>query len=627
MATIKDIAKYSGVSTTTVSRIINNKADNISQEVKDRVMLNVKKYNYTPYGLPAKDLGSKSFTICLVSRSVQSSSLIVNGLLEYIGEQGYSLMIFDSKGSIEIERENLSRINTKSIDGVIWEPVSKESIKHIGLLSRFNGRMFCINSGVGEIKTYSQDFEKMGYICTKALIEKGHKDIACIVDPTSRRSDEVAAGYKKCLFDYDLISNQNLLLNYDEQCLSKVIEKGVTGIVCSHFSMAQNLYTEFVSLNRDIPGDLSIVSLRNRTKEKTDINHISTIDIPDYDFGIYVGKIMVDLCEQKNIDNRPFEHELSIESDVSVDVPDILRSKKIMVVGTANIDTFMYVDKIPKAGDSAYTTSFFSSPGGKGLNTAIAVSKQNKNVYLISEIGKDNEGSLILQKLKKNNVNTSLVSSNPKYQTRKTFLTIDKNGESSAVINTEARSIIKAKDIENMTKRFDGVGVCIAQAGLTIPVALKAFEIAKSKGAITIFKPFPVYDMSHEDCKNIDIIVPDRKEACELSKTNDLNEAVDYLLDLGIKTVILTLDKDGVLYATKENRKVYPAPRTNAVDTTGASDAFIATLAVKLLEGCSMDDSIQAALVSVGFFVSGFGILDSFINKETLDRLLKTNVS
>jgi len=182
MATIKDIAQYSGVSTTTVSRIINNKADNISQEVKDRVMYYVKKYNYTPYGLPTKDSATKSFTIALLSRNVQSSFLIINGLIECLGDHGYSLMVFDSKESIKTERENLLKISSKSLDGLLWEPVSEQSSQNLDIINQLSVQKICINSGLDNIVTYSQNFDEMGYICTNKLLEKGHNSIACIID-------------------------------------------------------------------------------------------------------------------------------------------------------------------------------------------------------------------------------------------------------------------------------------------------------------------------------------------------------------------------------------------------------------------------------------------------------------
>jgi len=623
MATIKDIAQYSGVSTTTVSRIINNKADNISQEVKDRVMYYVKKYNYTPYGLPTKDSATKSFTIALLSRNVQSSFLIINGLIECLGDHGYSLMVFDSKESIKTERENLLKISSKSLDGLLWEPVSEQSSQNLDIINQLSVQKICINSGLDNIVTYSQNFDEMGYICTNKLLEKGHNSIACIIDQKSKRSEEFSHGYRRCLFDHDISFDQSFIINYDDDAVEKIINKNATGLISSHFSLAQNIYNDLTSLNLVVPDDISIISLRNKTKETQEISHISCVDIPDYDFGIFIADKMVALCEKNETDGTPFTHDVNIESDISIDEPDLLRKKKIIVVGQANIDTLLYVNKVPRPGDSEYTTACFTSPGGKGFNTAIAISNQKKNVYLISEIGKDHEGSIILQNLRKKNVNTSLIYTNPKYQTRRTFLTIDKNGESAAVITRESKGSLSEEDIERMSKRFENTGVCVAQSGLSLNIALKAFEIAKKKGSITIFKPFPVYKMNTDEYRNIDIIIPNRKEALELSGSENIDDAISYFLSKGVANVILTLDKEGVVFATKNQKTTYPAPKTNAVDTTGASDAFIATFAVKLLEGYDIDYAINAALISVGFFISGFGITDSFVSKETLDRLIK----
>ena len=96
MVSIKEIARLSGVSTTTVSKIINSKADDISQETIDKVLKIVKEYNYTPYGLSRSNSSTKTFTVGLLLRKMYNTNLIINGLLQVLNQSGYTLMLLDS---------------------------------------------------------------------------------------------------------------------------------------------------------------------------------------------------------------------------------------------------------------------------------------------------------------------------------------------------------------------------------------------------------------------------------------------------------------------------------------------------------------------------------------------------
>ena len=128
--------------------------------------------------------------------------------------------------------------------------------------------------------------------------------------------------------------------------------------------------------------------------------------------------------------------------------------------------------------------------------------------------------------------------------------------------------------------------------------------------------------MDREDYENIDIFVPNRKEALALSKKDTVEAAAEFFLSQGPRTVIVTMDEDGALLRTDADTKYYDAPKVDVIDSTGGSDAFIATLGVKLLENAGLDDAIKAASVAAGFCISKFGVSNSMIDHLTLERYL-----
>ena len=125
--TIKEIAQLAGVSISTVSKIVNNKDQNIHPETRSRVLKIVKEYNYTPYGTVKNLSNAKSFLLAVLLRSSDFSPLLLNGILETAQEHGYNVLLFDSQADLQTELKHITTICQKRADGVIWEPVSRDS--------------------------------------------------------------------------------------------------------------------------------------------------------------------------------------------------------------------------------------------------------------------------------------------------------------------------------------------------------------------------------------------------------------------------------------------------------------------------------------------------------------------
>ena len=621
MIGIKEIAKLSGVSPSTVSKIINNKADNISQEVKDKVLAIVKQYNYTPYGLPAKNNKSKSFTIALLTSDINDCSAFTTGLMHSFTQRGYSLMIYDSQKSLETERVNLAKIATKNLDGLIWDPCSPESISNYDLVRRLGVETIGVNTQIADINTRTINYEMLGYRATECLIGKGHSRIMCVTGDDSLRAVEVTRGYKKCLYDNSIPFDDELLMRESGLDYTSVVSKG-TAILSSHYNTAENIYTNLSSLMIDIPNDISILAIRNYERRNLGQSNVSAIDIPNYEFGDYIGGCIVDLCEKNEPSLPEFVYEPFVDSMKTVDVPSEAKNPKIMVVGSLNIDNILYLDDFAVSGKTQFASESVTLPGGKGLNQSIGVSMHKKEVQLIGRIGKDMEASVILKKLKDSNVNTNLIISDNARPTGKAFIVINREGDSTITVSAGANNDLSAKDIQKQKKSFKNTSLCLIQTEIPICAVNEAAALAKKNRAVTILKPAAISSLEGINCSNIDILVPNRNEALTLSGKETLEEAGAYFRNLGIGTVIITVDKDGAMLFDSIGVHTFDAPAVNAIDTTGASDAFISTLAVKLADGYDMPSSITCAQIAAGFCISRFGVSNSMIDKETLDRYI-----
>ena len=106
--TIKEIAQLAGVSISTVSKIVNNKDQNIHPETRSRVLKIVKEYNYTPYGTVKNLSNAKSFLLAVLLRSSDFSPLLLNGILETAQEHGYNVLLFDSQADLQTELKHIT---------------------------------------------------------------------------------------------------------------------------------------------------------------------------------------------------------------------------------------------------------------------------------------------------------------------------------------------------------------------------------------------------------------------------------------------------------------------------------------------------------------------------------------
>lgn len=624
--TIKEIANLAGVSISTVSKIVNNKDLNINPETRSRVLKIVKEYNYTPYGTIKNISNAKRFLLGVLLRTASRTNLMLNGILQAAQEQGYTILLLDSLNSTDTELKHITALCKNNIDGVIWEPVTQNSSQHEHYFTEQNISVCYINSPY-TLSAYNIDFEKMGYILTEKLLDYKHSKIGCLLKENSRRSDMVFKGFKKCLFDNQITYNDKMkLFISDSSCCSKVLNHSFTGIISSHFASSLILYEQMNKLHYYVPSNLSLVSLKDDVREDISFPHISSIKIPYRDFGYYVCQNLIKNCEKKEV-SKPlytFAPQCIFDNEDSLDIPSFFRAKKIVVVGSINIDITFNVDWLPQAGKTTTILSSTTTLGGKGANQSVGAAKLGREVSLIGEIGNDTDSTFIFNILEKEHVTTQGVHRDMKAQTGKAYIYIERDGEGTITIMSGANGNLSPNDIQKRQHLFDNAGFCLLSTEIPIQTTLAAAKIARKYGAKNIVKPAALKSIPEELLQNTDIFIPNRKEAstlCPQYKT--VEKQAEYFFQKGINTVIITLGHEGCYLKTAESEKYFPAADFMSIDTTGGADAFISALAAFLIEGYSLEKSIKIAIYAAGFCVSRQGVVPALIDRNTLETHIK----
>ncbi|KGN02034.1 ribokinase [Clostridium novyi A str. 4570] len=259
----------------------------------------------------------------------------------------------------------------------------------------------------------------------------------------------------------------------------------------------------------------------------------------------------------------------------------------ICVIGSINMDVVLKVDRMVKVGETIFAKDLKNISGGKGANQAIACARMNSKVSMISKVGVDGNGQILVDKLKENNINTEYIFKDKEVSTGMALITVDNEGNNSIIVASGANMTITEDEINKANEVIKNSDIVISQFEVPMKTILEGFKLAKKHNKLTILNPAPAKEINKELLKYTDIIIPNETEAYELTgvEVTDLNsakEASKVLLEDGIKCVIITLGSKGAAVITKENADLVQAFKVNAVDTTAAGDSFIGGFASKL---------------------------------------------
>lgn len=620
--TIKELARLAGVSISTVSKVMNHKDASISPETRDRVLRIAEEFHYTPYSRTiASGTERKTSTIgILLHSSGENRSL--SSIVHAASALGYMVLLFECNNQPELEFRGVATLCRHGVDGVLWEPISADSLQYADSFRAAGIPYIIFNSTVSK-KALNMDFERLGYDAAMALVRSRHKDIACLLS-AGTRTERFLNGYKKCLFDAGIPYQENLVFHeINETLIHKITGHTITGIVCSHYAAANKLYGELYSRHYQIPYDVSLVSLRNASREPAAFPKISTLPTPHARFGTHLCEQIVQMSENPDYVPVPFETHSVLDDPASIAAPFTSRNQPILVVGSINIDNYLKMDHLPSTGKSTLTSTSSVYPGGKGFNQAVGIAKLGEHPSLIGVVGNDVDSDLIYESLEKYSMSSNGVRRCADTATGKAYVFVQRDGDSLISVLSGANDRLTPDDIRRNVHLFESARYCLIQTEIPMNVVIAACEQAKKSDVVTILKPAACSELPSEVLPCIDILIPNYDEICLLCPDGDLSQKADYFLEHGVSTVIVTLGADGCYIRTKEFEDSIPAIPFQSIDNTGACDAFISALAVYLQEGFSMRQAARIASYAAAFSIMREGVPDALVDRSTLESYIR----
>ncbi|WP_406360381.1 ribokinase [Streptomyces sp. NBC_00715] len=291
----------------------------------------------------------------------------------------------------------------------------------------------------------------------------------------------------------------------------------------------------------------------------------------------------------------------------------------IAVLGSTNMDLVAYVAKAPQRGETVTGREFRTIPGGKGANQAVAAAHAGADVSLIGAVGADAFGTQLRSTLEHFGVNTDRLRT-IEGPSGTAHIVVDDEGANAIVVIPAANGTITAL-APGDEGLIAGADALLLQLEIPLDAVVAGAEAARQYGVRTILTPAPAQFLPPRLLSSVDLLVPNQHEAAALTGFTDPAGAAAALLEQ-VQEVVVTLGAAGCLYAARGAEPLtVPAPEVTAVDSTGAGDTFVGTLAVALAEGRAMPEALSWASSAAALSVQRHGATSSMPYRSQIDAV------
>ena len=322
MATIKELAKYCGVSVATVSNILNSKPG-ASEKTRKLVLEMAEKLNYTP-NIVAKNLKmQKTRSIGVIAEDMTIFSIpdIIDGITDYCQRQDYQILLtnlrlfkkyndtyYNRDDYYGLVRQEIKKLMEKQVEGIIYVAAHERVIHCIPDNLTIPAVMAYGYSKSGKIPSVVVDDIHGATEIIQYLINHGHKKIGIITGkPDSLHAQARLVGYQKVLFENGILYDPGLVAEGDWTresgylCATELLKKGVSAIFAMNDLMAGGVYDRVEELKQTIGSDVSVTGFDGRELSGYYHPPLTTVSLPLHDIGYKASEWMLELIQGEEL--------------------------------------------------------------------------------------------------------------------------------------------------------------------------------------------------------------------------------------------------------------------------------------------------------------------------------------
>jgi ribokinase len=301
---------------------------------------------------------------------------------------------------------------------------------------------------------------------------------------------------------------------------------------------------------------------------------------------------------------------------------------RVFVAGSINMDVVATAERHPRVGETVAGTKVLYFPGGKGANQAVAASRLGAPTALIGRLGGDAFGKELRAYLETQGVDLSLVQDTADAHTGTAIITLA-NADNTIVVIPGANGLMSPDDVAT-TPLAEG-DIAVSQFEIPLDAIKAFFERARAAHATTILNPAPARELDPKLLDLVDILVLNETELAWLAKQelrddDDADRFIEAARSLQVRpeqTICVTLGKRGVLALIEDGPLIIPGRNVKVVDTTGAGDCFVGTVAAVLADGQPVRGALAYANIAASISVQRMGAAPSMPTVAEVSAVLR----
>lgn len=297
--------------------------------------------------------------------------------------------------------------------------------------------------------------------------------------------------------------------------------------------------------------------------------------------------------------------------------------KKIIVIGSSNVDMVVRTSHLPAPGETILGGEFFMNQGRKGANQAVAIKRLGGNLIFMAKLGNDVLGRQSVGYFKKEGIDTRYIALDEDSASGVALISVDDHAENSIVVASGANMLLNEQDVDKMLEEMCEGDILLMQLEIPLQTVEYAARKAFGKGVKVVLNPAPARSLPKELFRHLYMVTPNRIEAemltgIKIANDADVEKVAEEICAMGVKNVIITLGSKGCLIREEGVSYRIDAFKVEPIDTTAAGDTFNGALCVGLSEGMDLKQAAVMASKASSIAVTRMGAQSSIPYREEL---------
>ncbi len=297
----------------------------------------------------------------------------------------------------------------------------------------------------------------------------------------------------------------------------------------------------------------------------------------------------------------------------------------IQILGSINVDRVVSVAALPKAGETVLASGAARLAGGKGANQAVAAARMGAAVAMIAAVGADSAGAWMRGELQREGIDLSALQMVADSATGTAYVVVDRHGENQIIVVPGANERLATGDLPPPAQT---TRVRLCQLETPIETAAAFFDPGAARGTRRILNAAPAIPEAARLFADVDLLIVNQTELAvylgAASRPETVAEAcaARALLTRPDQQAIVTLGPGGAVAVRIDGHYHVPAMPTQVVDTTGAGDCFVGTLAALIDQGRTVEQALPIANAAAALCTTTRGAAPTMPTRDAVDAAL-----